>query len=138
VPVPTFTHSKSSVFKIQDAGNTTRDVSNVTTKCTLARMLDKAETSAFGSTYKSYVPGLTDASFQCEMEFDQTVIGYLDGILGNPSRTFEYDPIGTAATTPKYTGALFISQLTEASDITAEVKCTVDFQIVGTVTVGAN
>jgi len=134
-----FVHSKTSVLKIQDSGGVTRDVSAYCTKCTLARMLDKAETSTFGSTYKSYVPGLTDASFSCEFEFDLVVVGYLDGILGNPSRTFEYGPGGNTAASgqPKYTGNLFISQLTEASDISAEVKCTVDFQIVGTVAVAA-
>jgi hypothetical protein len=134
-----FLHSKVSKFFIADSGAVSRDISTYVTKVTFPRVLDKAETSTLGSTFKSYVPGLTDANFSLELEFDLVVVGYLDGIMGNPSRAFEYGPGGNtgASGQPKYTGNAFITSLSELSDISAEVKLNADFQIVGTVTVAA-
>ena len=133
--MPTFTHSKSSLFTINDAANTPRDISNTITKITFPRILDKAETSTLGSTFKSYVPGLADATFSLELEFDLTVMGYLDGIVGNVGRAFIYGPIGSTAGNPKYTGTCFLVSLSEMTDISAEVKVSADFQLVGAPTV---
>lgn len=133
--MPTFTHSKSSLFSIADSGGVSRDISNVVTKISFPRILDRAETSALGSTFKSYVPGLADASFSIELEFDLTAVGYLDGIVGNVSRAFVYGPIGSTTGNPKYTGNCFLTSLTWMTDISAEVKGTADFQLVGAPTV---
>lgn len=134
-----FQHSKVSVLKIQDAAGTLQNVTIYVTKCELPRVLDKAETSTLGSTYKSYVVGLADASFSVEFEWDVVLIGWLDGILGNTSRTFEYGPGGNTASSgmPKYTGTLFMTSFREMTDISAELKASCDFQVTGAITVAA-
>lgn len=132
-------HSKASIFKVQNSSNALTDISTYCTKVDWPRTVDKAETSTFGATYKTYVQGLADAQFNVEYEFDLTVVALFDGIILNSSRTFEYGPGGNTAASgqPKYTGSLFIVALGETSDITAEVKGSVTFQMIGAPTVAA-
>ena len=76
--MPTFTHGKDAVFKVDDSGGTIRDISDILSSVTLSREADTAEVSALGSSDKSYIVGLKDATISIEGMADVTTSGYLE------------------------------------------------------------
>jgi len=137
--MPTFRHGKSTVLKITDSGGTLRDVSNVLRDVNFPREADTAETSAFGTTDKTYVVGLVGSSLTCSGMFDATVDGYLNGIRGldiggSYTGAFEYGPEGSISTRIKYTGFALCINYSITNGIGDMVGITANFQITGAVT----
>ncbi len=60
--MPSFIHAKSTDFELDDTGGTSRSLSNVLTSVDFPETIDTAESTAFGSTSKSYLVGLRDAT----------------------------------------------------------------------------
>lgn len=136
--MPTFSHGRNTVFKIESAANVVTDISNVCKEVNFPREVDTPETTAFGSTTRSYVVGFINATFSVSGMFDATVDALLNGILGfATARQFEYGPIGSTTTNPKYTGTCFITNYTETGSVTDMVGFSADFQVSGAVTRGA-
>ena len=131
--MPTFTHGKDAVFKITDAGATLRDISTVLSSVTLSREVDTAETSALGTSAKTYIPGLNDATISIEGMADVTTSGYLEGILGT-TKAFEFYPAGTAAGQVKYSGNAILTSFESAAEIGGAVTVSGEFQVTGGVT----
>jgi hypothetical protein len=108
--MPTFTHGKSTVFKIDDSGGTLRDISNTLTDVSFPRSVDTAETSSFGDSAKTYIVGLSDATISVSGNFDATVDGFLAGVVGHATPLdFEYGPEGSTSPDVKYTGTCFLT-----------------------------
>jgi len=131
--MPTFSHGKDAVFKITDAAATLRDISTVLSSVSLSREADTAETSALGTTAKTYIPGLTDATISIEGMADVTTSGYLEGILGT-SKAFEFYPAGTAVGQVKYSGSAILTSFESAAEIGGAVTVSGEFQVTGAVT----
>jgi len=131
--MPTFSHGKDAVFKITDSGATLRDISTVLSSVSLSREADTAETSALGTTAKTYIPGLTDATISIEGMADVTTSGYLEGILGT-SKAFEFYPAGTAVGQVKYSGSAILTSFESAAEIGGAVTVSGEFQVTGAVT----
>lgn len=135
--MPTFRHGKSTVFKIDDSGGTLRDISNTLTDVSFPRSVDTAETSAFGSSAKTYVVGLSDATVSISGIFDATVDGYLAGVVGSAnSLSFEYGPEGSTSTYVKYTGECWLTSYEKSGAIGDVVTYSAEFQVTGAVTRG--
>lgn len=133
--MPTFTHGKEAVFKIDDSGGTLRDISNVLSSVTLSREADTAEVSALGSDDKSYIIGLRDATISIEGMADVTTSGYLEGIFGQSTAVdFEYYPAGTAVGEVKYSGTAFLTSFESAAELGGAVSVSGEFQVTGGVT----
>jgi hypothetical protein len=130
-------HGKVAVFKIADSGSTMRDISPLLKTDALKRTVETAETSAFASTAKSYLPGLSDATLSMDGYASQVETGYLDGVIALIT-TFEFSPMGTAAGTPKYTGSCIITTLETTADVGSAVQIKGDLQVTGPITRGAN
>ena len=108
--MPTFRHGKSTVFKVDNSGGTLTDISNTLTDVGFPQSVDTAETSAFGSSAKTYVVGLTDATISISGMFDATVDAHLNGILGQAaSVSFEYGPEGSTSGYVKYSGECLLT-----------------------------
>lgn len=131
--MPTFSHGKDAVFKITDSGSTLRDISTVLSSVSLSREADTAETSALGTTAKTYIPGLTDATISIEGMADVTTSGYLEGVLGL-SKAFEFYPAGTAVGQVKYSGSAILTSFESAAEIGGAVTVSGEFQVTGAVT----
>lgn len=135
--MPTFRHGKLTVFKVADNTATLRDISNVCRSVNFPRPVDTAETTAFGSTVKTYVIGIPGASFSVQGMFDLTVDGYFNGILGQElAVAFEYGPEGSTVTRRKYTGNCYLSNYSVSGSVSDMVQFNADFQITGSITVG--
>jgi hypothetical protein len=135
--MPTFRHGKSTVFKVDNSGGTLTDISNTLTDVSFPQSVDTAETSTFGSSAKSYVVGLSDATFSISGNFDATVDAHLAGILGQAaSVSFEYGPEGSTATYTKYTGECYLTSYEKSGAIGDVVTYSAEFQVTGAVTRG--
>lgn len=130
-------HGKNAVFKIQDSGGTTRDISAYLTGANFDETSDVAEVSGLGATSKSYVAGLKDATLGMDGLIDPTTDGYLHGILGL-SRTWEYHPQGTGTGTPKYSGSGFLTAYSPSTSLDDAGKFTATLQVTGDVTRALN
>lgn len=131
--MPTFTHGKDAVFKVDDSGATLRDISNILSSVTLSREADTAEVSALGNNDKVYIAGLRDATISIEGMADVTTSGYLYGILGVVT-DFEYYPAGEGAGEVKYSGQAILTSFETAAELGGAVSVSGEFQITGGVT----
>lgn len=135
--MPTFTHGKATVFKVDNSGGTLTDISNVLTDVTFPQTVETAETSAFGSSSKTYVVGLKDATISISGMFDTTVDAHLGGILGqSASVSFEYGPQGSTSPNAKYTGEAILTSYEKSGAVGDTVQFSAEFQVTGAVTLG--
>ena len=135
--MPTFRHGKSTVFKVDNSGGTLTDISNTLTDVSFPQSVDTAETSAFGSSAKTYVVGLTDATISVSGMFDATVDAHLNGILGQAATvSFEYGPEGSTSPNVKYTGECILTSYEKSGSIGDMVSYSAEFQVSGAVTRG--
>jgi len=125
-----FVHGKGSYFKVAST-----DLSAYLNSISASRTADTAETSAFGSTSKSYVAGLKDASITLSGMFDSSVYSTIMGWLGS-SQTFEFGPSGSTAGNVKVSGSALITSVEMASAVGAVVTLNLNLQVTGNVTDG--
>lgn len=135
--MPTFRHGRNTVFKIQDAASTLQDISAVLKDVSLPISADTPETTAFGSTNKTYVIGIKDGRFSCSGMYDAATDAILAGIFGmEAARGFEYGPEGSTAGRVKYSGSVFLSSYTVSGSVSDMVAASCEFQVTGALTRG--
>lgn len=137
--MPTFRHGKSAVFKLGTSGTpaTATDISNVVNEVSFPRTVETGETTSFGSSAKTYVVGLTDATISFGGTFDATVDAQLAGIVGLDGVAFEYGPEGSTSTRVKYTGSGILTSYEVSAPVGDVVTFSADFQVSGAITRGA-
>ena len=133
--MPTFAHGKSTDFALDDTGGTSRSLANTLTDVSFPQSIDTAETTAFGSSNKSYIVGLKDGSFSVSGIWDATVDGYLSG-TEPASRSFIYGPAGSTGGNVKYTGEAIMTNYSVSNPVGDVVTYSLDLQITGAVTRG--
>ena len=130
-----FVHGKSAVFKLDDSGGTLRDLSSYLEDVSFPRSIDTAETSTFGSSAKSYIVGLTDATISLSGKFDATADGYLAGVVGQAATlSFEYGPAGSTGGNVKYTGECIMTSYEVGATVGDAVTASVELQVTGAIT----
>lgn len=134
--MPTFVHGKSTDFALDDTGGVSRNLSNVLTSVDFPETIDVAETTAFGSSAKSYIVGLKDATISVSGIWDATVDGYITGGAEPASRSFIYGPAGSTPTNVKYTGEAIVTNYSISNPVGDVVTFTLDLQVTGAVTRG--
>ena len=131
--MPTFIHGKSTDFELDDTGGTSRSLSNVLTSVDFPETIDTAESTAFGSTSKSYLVGLRDATISVSGLWDATVDGYIIG-TEPASRTFIFGPAGSTGGNVKYTGEAILTNYSVSAPVSDTVTFSLDLQVTGNVT----
>ena len=131
--MPTFVHGKSTDFELDDTGGTSRSLSNVLTSVDFPEIIETAETTAFGSTSKSYIVGLRDATISVSGLWDATVDGYIIG-TEPATRTFIFGPAGTTSSNVKYTGECILTNYSVSNPVGDVVTFSLDLQCTGGVT----
>lgn len=134
--MPTFQHGKSTDFEIDDTSGTSRNISNTVTNVDFPETIDTAETTAFGSTSKSYIVGLRDATISVSGIWDATVDGYIRGGAEPASRSFIFGPAGSTSSNVKYTGEAIVTNYSISNPVGDVVTYTLDLQVTGDVTRG--
>ena len=133
--MPTFAHGKSTDFALDDTGGSSRNLSNTLTDVSFPQTIDTAETTAFGSTNKSYIVGLKDTTISVSGLWDATIDGYLSG-TEPASRSFIYGPAGSTGGNVKYTGEAIMTNYSVSNPVGDVVTYSVDLQVTGAVTRG--
>ena len=131
--MPTFVHGKSTNFTLDDTAGSVRDISNTVTSVDLPETLDTAETTAFGSSAKSYIVGLTDATISVSGIWDATVDGYIAGGAEPASRSFVFGPAGSTAGNVKYTGEAIVTSYSISNPVGDVVTYSLDLQVTGAI-----
>lgn len=132
--MPTFVHGKSTDFSLDDTSGTPRNISNVLTSVDFPETIETAETTAFGSSAKSYIVGLKDATISVSGIWDSTVDGYVMGGSEPASRSFIYGPAGSTAGNVKYTGEAIVTNYSISNPVGDVVTFSLDLQVTGSVT----
>ena len=131
-----FSHGLNAVFKLHD-GTSLRDLSPAGTSCSLDLSKDTVETTAFGSTSKTFIPGLRDATFSLEGSRDATIEGYVWNAYTNAAAAgldWEYYPEGEGAGKVKYSGKCHLTSGPGPSASTDDsVKWGIEAQVTGPV-----
>ena len=109
------------------------DLSSYFNSVDTSRSTDTAETTAFGSSSKSYIVGLRDATISVSGIWDATVDGYFIG-TEPASRTFIYGPAGDTGGNVKYTGEAILTSFSISNPVGDVVTYSADFQVTGDVT----
>ena len=133
--MPTFAHGKSTDFAIDDTGGSSRNISNTLTDVSFPQTIDTAETTAFGSSNKSYIVGLKDTTISVSGIWDATVDGYISG-TEPASRAFIYGPAGSTGGNVKYTGEAIMTNYAVSNPVGDVVTFSMDLQVTGAVTRG--
>ena len=98
-----FVHGKSTIFKIDNSGGSLTDISAYLDNVDFPLSSDTAEVTTFGSSSKSYVAGLKDATISIGGSWDATADGVLAPIVGQAATvSFEYGPAGSTAGNIKF------------------------------------
>lgn len=103
--MPTFRHGKNATIKFGTSGSPTvlTDISNVCDSVSFPRSADLAETTAFGSSARSYMPGFPSNSFSISGKFDATVDAHMAGLVNiDTPVAVQYRPEGTGASRVQY------------------------------------
>ena len=133
--MPTFAHGKSTDFALDDTGGSSRNLSNTLTDVSFPQTIDTAETTAFGSSNKSYIVGLKDTTISVSGIWDATVDGYISG-TEPASRSFIYGPAGSTGGNVKYTGEAIMTNYAVNNPVGDVVTFSMDLQVTGSVTRG--
>lgn len=122
-----FVHGKNSYVSVN-----AHDVSPYSNKVDFPRQADTAETSAFGTSDKTYIPGLKGGTFSIEGLWDITLDGWLDEILGTEIEII-YKPQGTGSGNVVYTFDAILNSYNPPAAIGDAVKYSAAFIITGAV-----
>lgn len=132
-----FTHGSKALFKVGSSATPTvvQDVSTYGNSVGAHLSRDTAETTTFGKTSKTYIPGLKDATIPFDGPFDPTCDGifwdlYNTGAIVN----FEYYPSGTGTGNIKFSGTCLITAYEVSSGVSSENTAHGEFQVSGDVT----
>jgi len=138
--MPTFKHGKNAYFSLDGTAGTLVAISDTLNEVTMPREIETAETTAFGSSDKTYITGLGDATISLSGMFDATVDTQVAGDIANlksgsvASLTFEYGPSGNAVSSPKFTGEALITSYEVGSPVGDVITYSLELQVTGGVT----
>jgi len=130
-------HGKNLNFELDDSGGSVVDLSAYVmgSGVSLGRDIESLLTTTAGDDSNTYVPGIKNATFSVEFDFDDTLVDHLDGIYGLAGRSFVYGPSGATSGYNKYTGSCFLTSVPISSPIGLNTV-SAEFQVSGDVTVG--
>ena len=134
-----FVHGKDSKFKLDNSSGSLTDISSYVNNVDFPETADVAETSALGSSNKSFVVGLKDATIGLTGLWDSTADAIFGAVVGQSATlSFEYSPEGTASGKVKYTGEAIMTNYSISSPVGEVVGYSADLQVSGAVTRGTH
>lgn len=134
-----FVHGKDSVFKLDNGSGSLTDISTYVNNVDFPETADVSETSTLGSSNKSYVVGLKDATISLTGIWDATADAIFGAVVGQSATlSFEYSPAGTGSGSIKYTGEAIMTNYAISSPVGETVGFSSDLQVSGAVTRGTH
>lgn len=130
-----FVHGKSTYVAIGTAGSET----NISTYCKKVQFPDtvgKADTTTFGSTDESSLPGVKSHTVTVSGLWDQTLHNTLTALIGVAGKSIIYGPQGNTTGQAKRSALGYVLKYTPGSDVGAAEDFSLEFQVSGAVTDG--
>ena len=134
-----FVHGKDSKFKLDNASASLSDISSYVNNVDFPETADISETSTLGSSNKTYIVGLKDATIGLTGLWDATADAIFGAVVGQSATlSFEYSPEGTSSGKIKYTGECILTNYSISSPVGEVVGYSADLQVSGAVTRGTH
>ena len=132
-----FVHGKSAAFKLDNDSGSLVDYSAYLEDISFPRSVETAETTTFGSSAKSYITGLSDATISLSGKFDAAADATLAAVLGQSATlSFEYGPAGSTTGLVKYSGEAIMTSYEVGATVGDVVTASVELQVTGAITRG--
>jgi len=127
-------HGKDAVFQLDNTSDSLTDISAYVDDSSLARLVELADTTAYGDEDRTFIAGLGTASVSIGGPWDAA----FDAIIGTPvqqkvSRGFDFDPLGTGVA-GRFTGECFITDYTTGVPVGDNVTWTGTLTTTGAIT----
>ncbi len=127
-------HGKDAVFKLDNTSDSLTDISQYVDDSSLARLVELADTTAYGDEDRTFIAGLGTGSISIGGPYDAA----LDAIIGTPvqqkvSRGFDFDAIG-AGTAGRVTGECFITNYVNGIPVGDNIVWTATLTTTGALT----
>lgn len=135
-----FVHGKNTVFKLDNAAGTIVDLTAYFTSVEVPFDQESHETTTFGASAKTFIPGLSESSISFEANFDTVLDTHLSAVKSAISAgtlatcSFEYHPAGTTTGTPKYVGEIAVITYSISSGVGDLITLSGEAQVTGAVT----
>jgi len=129
-----FVHGKGSYFSVDDASGTERNLTTYLTEVSFPRDVDIADTSVFGNTYKTGIPGLAGVTCSISGKYDSTATSGPDVVLSGlltatSTSTIKYGPEGSSSGKVRYTGEFWCTSYQVTGSIGDVVSFTAAFTL---------
>jgi hypothetical protein len=139
-----FVHGKNAHFEVEDSGAVSRVLSQYLDSISgLPGAVDLSEVTAFGDDGTMHIPGLENVTFSISGHYDPTettgphaVLSSLRSGAGGPY-AFSYGPGGNASGAVEMAGDCWMTGYTVDAAVADKVSFSAEFQVNGTVTLGA-
>lgn len=125
--MPNFVHGRFAVFKIRDAGGTLRNLTDYLLSVSLPRSIETSETTTFGKNFKTYIPGMGDATLSLEFRWDPVIEEILSSLIQRVTQ-YEYFPNGEGSGKIRYTGDCILTSLPDESNVSDVKGGSAEFQ----------
>lgn len=126
-----FVHGSKSLISIDNAAGVLQPLSTFIMSVSFPQSIDTAESSTLGTTAKTYVVGLSDATVSVEGRFDAVPDAHFSALRGIAvTTTIQWDPQGAGTGNPRYTVEGILTAYSASADIgdvgsfSAEFQCT--------------
>lgn len=130
-----FVHGSKSKVSIDNSGGTLVDLSPYVMSVGFPQSIDTAESSTMGTTAKTYVVGMSDATVSVEGRYDPIPDAQFHSLRGlATTTTVQWDPQGTSTGLPRYTAEGILTSYEASADIGDVGSFSAEFQITGAVT----
>lgn len=131
-----FGHGRLGVLKIDNSAGSLTDISSYTTNVDYPESIDTPDTTTFGASAKTAIPGLRDAKMSVSANLDPTLDALISGVLAVQGGTLasvsvEYGPMGSATGNPKYTFEAYIANVKIGTPVGGLVTLSFDLQRTG-------
>ena len=137
-----FRHGKNAVLKLDNSSGSLVDLSAYLDEISMPRSIETGETTTYGTSAKTYITGLSDATISLSGKFDSTADAHFSGILSAllagtiDSVSFEYGKEGSASGRVKYSGEALLTSYEVSSPVADVVTFSAELQVTGAVTRG--
>jgi predicted secreted protein len=140
--MPTFRHGKSARFELDNASGTLVALTDVIEDISFSQSLETAETTTMGSSAKSYITGLSDATISISGKFDATIDAQINavqaalaaGTVTSSSWTYRANSGAIAVGNPEYQGEALITSYEVSASVGDVVTFSLELQVTGAIT----
>lgn len=132
-----FKAGKDSWFALDNIAGTLTVLSPYTDDTSVPRTVAQLEVSAFGTTPKAFITGLTDGdTISIKGPYDPTMFSHLANLkagqaAGSASSTYMYGPGGSVSGQAKMTGECWVASYQFSSAVGGRVEWSASLQVTG-------